>query len=152
MNRQRERTLSIGIISLCVIFALLSLATFAVLSLTSARNSQVQVQKSADATVAYYEADYYCAGVVNELFDLYRRGRSFDDILIRAGNADFIGLESLESGGDLLLFFNYPIDSVRQLDILLQIGKNSKILSWALASRGDWIPDDDMAVWDGFDD
>lgn len=53
--KSRKLTMNIGMISFMVIFVILCLTTFAILSLVSARSNSQTIQKSIDCNVQYYE-------------------------------------------------------------------------------------------------
>ena len=57
MKNNRRSVISTGTASLVLIFSLLCMLAFAVLSLVSARTNLRTSQKSADRTTAYYEAE-----------------------------------------------------------------------------------------------
>lgn len=67
MNKNQPAFFNVGGATLLMLFAVLCLTVFAVLSLISAKSQSALVQKSADAVTAYYQADTRAAEIYDEV-------------------------------------------------------------------------------------
>ena len=71
--------ISIGTTTIVLIFVLLCLLTFSVLSLVSARANMRLSQKSADRTTAYYEAENKSNDILMQVPDSIEKNLSVSD-------------------------------------------------------------------------
>lgn len=125
-----KRGMSVGVISLLVIFSVLCLAIFSVLSLSTALNERNLAERSAKATSDYYAAELRCAEIVAQL---------------RSGDSPE-GIPIMEGGG--LLSFSQPIDAAQILQVQLD-ADTLEITCWRVIYTADWSPDTGISVWDG---
>lgn len=115
--RERDRgVINIGTTSLVLIFAVLALVTFALLSYSSADAQWKLAQKLADRTTAYYEAE---AKAAEQLLEL--------DAVLASGNET--------------ISWKIPVGEKQQLEIRVQmeISKASagwKLEQWQLTDSG----------------
>lgn len=115
--RERDRgVINIGTTSLVLIFAVLALVTFALLSYSSADAQWKLAQKLADRTTAYYEAE---AKAAEQLLEL--------DAVLASGNET--------------ISWKIPVGEKQQLEIRIQteISKASagwKLEQWQLTDSG----------------
>lgn len=127
MNKDRKKTeISLGTpgaASLMVIFAVLCLAVFAVLSLSTALADSRLEQTAADNVLKYYAAD---AAAEEYLAELRAEGKN--------GEYDC----------------SIPVSDTQLLSVRVRIDENGyMILKWQLEYSADWEADESLNVWNG---
>jgi len=131
MNRERRFTPpAVGGASLLVVFAVLCLTVFALLSLTTVQADRRLADASVQSVTDYYAADYEAQVILAHL---------------RAGEVP----EGVEQNGDVYTY-TCPISSTQDLEVEVQIqGADYKVLRWNMAFSGEWVSDDSLNLWDG---
>lgn len=134
LDNKREFTVNIGLPSILLIFVVLCLVSFGVLSLVSANADQKLSQKVLDRSSAYYEA---CNRAEEMLC-------SVDERLRTAYQSSHSTEEYMEMISDIPDHYTYQISDIQYLDILLSypIPDNDtdvryKVLSWKVVTRED---------------
>ena len=119
-----------GASSLMVIFAVLCIAVFAILSLSTALAGERLERISLDSAEEYYQADCKAEKILSEL----RSG------IIPDGVENHDGVFS----------FSVPISETRTLKAVVQL-ENDKysILSWQAVYTSEWSADDKLSIWSG---
>jgi len=133
MNNREHRTRIpvVGGSSLLVIFAVLCLTVFALLSLSTVQANGRLSAASAQAVSAYYEAD--CQA--EEIFARLRSGERPEGVT--------------ETDG--VYAYTCPISDTLQLQVeLQQTGETWTVLRWQAESAAEWETDEFLDVWDGF--
>lgn len=121
---------AVGGISLLVVFAVLCLTVFALLSLTTVRADQRLADAAVQNVTEYYAADYEAQAVLAQL---------------RAGEMP----EGVSRTGDIYRY-TCPVSSTQALEVEVQIrGTEYTVLRWQMAFTGEWNPDDSLDLWDG---
>lgn len=124
--RKKDDGVTIGIpgaASLMVIFAVLCMAVFSVLALSTALADARLSDSSAEAVRSYYEAD---AAAEERLAQLRREGTE--------------GMEE----------YAVPFSDTRQLQVEVRLdGSDYEILKWQSVYSADWNADESLNVWDG---
>lgn len=129
MNKGRGIS-AVGISSLIVIFAVLCLTVFALLSVSTVQAAQRLAQESDEAILGYYEADAAAEQILAQL---------------RAGKS----VQGVQQEGDVYSY-SCPISDTQSLAVQVKIqGAAYEILHWQVVSRGQWEADNDLPVWDG---
>ena len=142
MDNRRTRTpvISTGAASIVLIFVMLSLLTFAVLSLVSAQADLRLSQKSAGRTTDYYAAENQAGDVLLGLL----RAQAED-----AGSlADYAAQAGVSLAGDRAAY-EVPLgeDQALAVEVLLPAdGQDLQIIRWQAVSRYDWAPDDSLQL------
>lgn len=121
---------AVGGASLLVIFSILCLTIFALLSLTSVRANERLSKKSAETVSSYYAAD--CEA--QKTLSLIRAGEIPDGV-IRDG--DIYSYDCTISDAQAI-----------KVEVVLHDGEYS-IVRWETVPIGEWEPDDSYHVWDG---
>ena len=123
--------------SLLVIFSVLCLTVFALLSLATVRADDWLSQTSAGGVEAYYAADVRA----EEILALLRCGEIPEDGSVEAEN----------TAGGIRYAYECPISETQALSVLVEVrGVNDyTVLRWKAISTADWAPDDSIVVWDG---
>jgi len=130
--KQKDRVIlpAVGGSSLLVIFAVLCLTVFALLSLGTVQADTRLSDASAEAVQAYYAAD-----------------SAAEAILARLRNGEPV--EGVEVDGS---WYSYscPINDNQSLFVTVQITETEyTILQWQMLPTIQWESDDELVVWDG---
>lgn len=124
----------IGGSSLFVIFAVLCLTVFALLSLSTVRADQSLQQASAEAVTGYYAADQAAEEILAQL---------------RAGKTP----EGVTDRGEGRYAYACPISERQTLQVEVQVtGVDYQVLRWQAVSTLDWQADENIEVWNGVSD
>lgn len=126
---------AVGGSSLLVIFAVLCLTVFALLTLSTAAADGRLSQEAAEAVEAYYRAD-------SQAEVLWAR--------LRAGERPAEVTETAEDAGSTLYKYTVPISQGQVLRVSLRLEEGSwTVEQWQAVSTVDWQADEDLTVWDG---
>lgn len=142
MRRKRNSiNFNLGSSSLLLIFVVLSLVSFAVLSLSTALSDKNMAQKNLDRNIAYYDAcniaQDYLISIDDEFYKIYNECEDSDEYTKKclASVAD-INLGEISSADDSTLSFVIPVSSYQGLQVVVEptySGKNLySINSWKL--------------------
>lgn len=132
--RNRERLsmpVPIGGSALLVIFAVLCLTTFAIMSLATAQADHRLAAASADAVRAYYRADTRA----EEMLALLRGGEIPDGVMV---------------SGENTYVYSVRISDTQRLQVKVRIDSGrDAVLEWKEIPSAQWTPDTALHVWDG---
>ena len=129
-DKKRMAMPATGGSSLLVIFAVLALTVFAILSISTVTADQKLADKSAVSVAAYYEADCKAEMILAE---------------IRSGKLP----EGVKKDGDLYSY-KCPVTETLNLEVeVLVEDEEYEVLRWQMVSAADWQNDDSLPVWDG---
>lgn len=124
--------ISIGSPSLILIFIIMCLATFSLLSLSSAAGALKLAEKNADAVRGYYQAD--------------REGERFVQAVVQGEAAP---LQAAENRQQFWTEIPMDFDQVLQVGISLDEAGNYRIEAWKVYNQEDYEIDDSINLWDG---
>lgn len=128
-TKERFSPPALGGSSLLVVFAVLCLTVFALLSLSTVRADGRLGDAAADAVAGYYQADSQAQEILARL---------------RAGEVP----EGVEARGNVYAY-SCPISQSQRLDVQVKVeGGGYQILRWQAEPSGNWEPDDKLEVWD----
>lgn len=120
----------VGISSLLVIFAVLCMTVFAVLSVSTVQAQLRLAESTHRAVTGYYSADCCAERILAQL---------------RAGEHP----ENVEKDGDIYTYA-CKISDTQVLAVCVEVsGTEYKILKWQAISVSDWNSEDRLPVWDG---
>ena len=129
-ERKRFSPPAVGAGALLVIFAVLCLTMFAMLSLSTVQADQRLSDRNAAAVQDYYASDAAAEEILAQL-----RGGT-----VPAGVA---------AEGDTYSY-TCPISDTQELQVSVRLsGKTYTILKWQTVSTADWTADDSLHVWNG---
>ena len=133
-NRESFAPPAVGGISLLVVFAVLCLTVFALLSLSTVRADSRLADSSAQAIEDYYAAD--CAA---------------QEILARLRNGEVPEGVAWNSQG--VYSYDCPISDTQSLSVEVQLDEDGSytILRWQSGYSGEWIEAEGPELWDGED-
>lgn len=130
---------ALGGSSLLVVFAVLALTVFALLSLSTVRADVRLGDAAAEAVSGYYAADVKAQEVLARL---------------RGGEMPVEVTSHLEDSWHDPLWTRYtysvPVSDTQELQVeVLLNGADYEVLRWQTASVGEWEIDDSLNLWDG---
>ena len=126
---------AVGGSSLLVIFAVLCLTVFALLTLSTAAADSRLSRDAADAVEAYYQAD-------SQAEALWAR--------LRDGEQPEKVSEITEETGSTVYKYTVPISQEQELQVCLQLKDGIwTVMQWQAVSTADWQADEDLTVWGG---
>ena len=129
-DRERFSPPVVGGTSLLVIFAVLALTVFALLSLSTALANDRLSSAAAQAVYDYYQADCQAEAILAQL----RQGRQPPGVARQ---------------GDVFAY-SCPISYTQTLLVEVRLdGDTYTILRWQAVSTAPWHPDDSLNLWDG---
>ncbi|MBE5971689.1 MAG: hypothetical protein E7246_04085 [Lachnoclostridium sp.] len=120
-----KNRITIGIPSIILIFMILCLAVFSLLSLSDAKSALTFAQKRADTVRMYYEADMDAQTFIR----------------------DYCALPADQKQSDTVIH-DVPIRSGQTLHLELD-ADGSTILSYYVYNNTDYVIDSDLPVWEG---
>lgn len=131
MNKKRSFSFpAVGLTSLLVIFAVLCLAVFSVLALSTAQADARLSHQTRENVLGYYQAELEA----NQILARLRSGE--------------IPPEITENNG--IYTFRCPISHTQALEAAVRLeGEDYTILRWQTVSTADWQTDEKLPVWDG---
>lgn len=127
---RRPIPLPVGSASLLVIFAVLCLSVFALLSLSTAQ-AGIRLQKTSSAAVE----------------DYYRADREAEELLARLREGDIPPGVTRQDG---VYRYTVPISDTQALAVSAAVdGERYTVLRWQAVSTVSWQTEDGLPVWDG---
>lgn len=137
---RNRRGIGVGSVSLILLFSVLCLTVFALLTLYVSKSDSELAKKLADSTTAYYEADTRAERVLAELEPLITQGKRpelIDGVAISYSDSDSV--------------FSYicPLDQRRGLAVTVSFGSELTVMEWRVALTEEWTPEDSIRVWSG---
>lgn len=157
MKKKTLPVTNIGSVSLLMIFIVLSLATFATLSLSSAANDYQFSQKVAAHNTAYYDAcskaSLYLNEIDNVLAQTYSRypDRYYEEAAASLSDMDGITVNS--EGSTLLLTFQTAVNDTHALKVVLTLNDPGalsdgfyRITTWQEISTAGWKGNDSLKL------
>ena len=143
MEKSRKPILGVGTSSILLIFVLLCMITFAVLSLVSARSDYRLSQKNAEHTKDYYEAE----SRANEI--LMTIDKCLEEQYTLYGNTEGIVFSSQRE-----IEYHVPAGTKQELSVALLLPEDLKegdsyyqIKRWKLVNTETWQPDETLPVY-----
>lgn len=128
--RRKNGFFGFGISSLLVIFAVLCLTVFAMLSVSTVQAHQRLSEKSIAADEGYYRAD----AAAQEVLAMLRNGEN---------------PENVTREGDVYEYY-CVISQSQALTVRVRVaGRSYEILRWQVISTADWEAEDRLPVWQG---
>lgn len=129
----------LGTVTLVMLFSVMCLCVFALLSLSTARSELNLSSRYADSVKAYYEADTQAVYLQNRL--------------ISAVNLEATLRRISDGGYDIryergLISYSVPVDDNLTLMVELS-GTDYTPIAWQVVATGGWEADDHIEVWDG---
>ena len=112
-----------GVATLIVVFAVLCIAIFSILALSTARSEKKMSDASLENVRAYCAAD---TAAQEKIAQMREEGKT--------------GVQE----------FSVPVSDTRQLCVTIEFGNDSyRIIRWQTVYTAEWNPDDGLDVWTG---
>ncbi len=157
-NRTAPAIISTGTTSIVLIFVLLCMLTFSVLSLVSAQANLRLSRLSAQRTTDYYAAENAANEILIDIEDAAQSAvqanyRSSIDYASFAGEVvkRMRQPDAVSVTGDGLLSYQVPLGEDQNLQVELRVfpepgdgGRHYEVRVWQAVSRYDWTPDDSL--------
>lgn len=149
--------ISIGTTTIVLIFVLLCLLTFSVLSLVSARANMRLSQKSADRTTAYYEAENTATDILMQVSNSIQKHLSASDqeAFLESVRTDLSEKKEITFTDNRTLTWTVPLAQNQYLkaEIVLSFqpfsdGKHYRITCWNTYTDYDWGADQSLPLLD----
>ncbi|WP_101697749.1 hypothetical protein [Clostridium minihomine] len=161
MKNNRQIYPGVGISSILMIFVILCLTAFGILSFSTARSDWQLTQKNVQSIQSYYDADAKAQEVLAqtdlELARLLRENPSFSNRQLASHlNGQLImdtqlSIPKGSSGTELI--FSVPVGSMQKIQVKLELVSESqryRILSYHLSPSEEWSGENQpLDVWDG---
>lgn len=129
-DRNKFRIPVMGVSSLLIIFAVLCMTVFAILSVSTVSAGQRLSDKSAEAVTNYYSADTQAEHILAGL----RQGKVPEGV-VADGN---------------IYAFSCPASETLELQVRVQVsGQDYEILQWQMVSTAGWQADESLNLWEG---
>lgn len=157
-DNSQSSFVNIGSSSLLIIFLILSLVTFAILSLSGARSDYSFSQKLAEHKTAYYEASNQAEQILGQIDDTLASCSescvtiaSYPDSVKKALAGQQYDSIRLETDGQLLTF-SIPMEGEQALLVQLEITDYTKaetfyvIKTWQVISTKSWESDQSIQL------
>lgn len=127
---KRTSAPAVGASSLLVIFAVLCLTVFALLSLSTVQAGKRLSDAGADAVLRFYAADMRA----EEIFASLRSGELPEEVTV---------------SGEIYSY-TCPISDTQELRVMLsRSGDSWTVLRWQTVSTTAWTADENIELWDG---
>lgn len=147
----RKLTMNIGIISFIIIFVILCLMTFAILSLSSAKSNADAIEKSIENTNQYYElsseGEKTLKKIDDYLYQIYQTSSSQTDYFHNIQSLT----EVIDQSQITQHLFSYTIQNKQQslyieLEILYPGSSLYQIKTWKVTPTSEWNMDQSMEI------
>ena len=150
MNHKKEFSMNVGLPSILLIFVILCLISFGVLSLVSANSDRKLSQKVLDRQAAYYNA----RNAAEE--NLYFIDQKLHNALVISSNQD----EYISNIYEIENHLSFPISDIQTLEISLEFvnpysiqeynkqDRLFKIISWKIVTDDNMIYDSNLHLMD----
>ncbi len=137
----RQKGLGVGSISLILIFSVLCMSVFALLSLTTAANDKRLALRFAGSAESFYAADTAAEELLWKISGQLKLGNAPENI----GNTDILYEQRSRS---TVFAYLCPIDENRSIAVLAeyQDGK-TKVMEWLETNNESWNPQEHIAVF-----
>jgi len=150
--KQSVRGVGVGTVSLVLIFAVLCLTVFSVLTLSTANADKIMTNRTVEFVTGYYHADAQATRITAHILNAYKDG-TFPSNVRELEAAFDVEFKLEPSEFDLIyVSFLYKINNALELSVKLRLAESSgTILEWRIRNSRDWEIDDTLPVWDGAD-
>lgn len=145
-NERKSSGINIGSASIIMVFSVLCLTVFAVLSLITANSEYKLAVKSTDVIKNYYAADNAATEKLAVLKDTFDDG----DFAAVQTKATELGIICESAGEDVTLSFEEKVTDTQALSVKATYTSGDfRIDEWKLISTDEWNADAGFELWDG---
>jgi len=132
--------IGVGSASVVLVFAVLCLTVFSLITLLVARNNRALAETEASLVTGYYEADALAEQIIAEI--------------LKAGTIpDSVRGVEIDTSWDMnleieVITYLCPLSDKKELYVKLAVdGDDVDILNWQMLDIGQWEFDDSLGVW-----
>ncbi len=149
-NKQQSTFINIGSSSLLMVFLVLCLTTFAILSLSSAQSDYSFSKKFAEHKTEYYEASSRAEMILGEIDQLLAENSDQVTARLDGKEIDNIPLSCTGADGETVISYQVPSGEKQALNVTLLVTNDSehenyyKIQAWQLISTEEWNGDNSL--------
>jgi len=137
--------IGVGSASIILVFAVLCLTIFSLITYVVAGNDKALVDAKHNLVTGYYFADYQAELILENIITAEEIPESVGDVIIHKGFDEISGIETV--------FFSTPISETKALFVNVFLsGDGAEILSWRMYNTDEWIYDGSLNVWTGDED
>ena len=149
MKQREEHGVGIGNASILLIFIVLTLTIFSVLTLLSAKSEADSAERSAKAVQSYYVADREACIKLQSVKEEIDSAFSLDDM---CGELRLMGCTVAEDAAGVTISYYTEVDANRRIysELRYENGKLSTT-AWKTEGTGQLEIDDGIDIWDGSD-
>ena len=141
--KQKMPGVGVGTISLIMIFSVLCLTVFAMLTLSTSNAEKILADKTSSFVKGYYEADSQATKIKAQILEAYP-----DGLLPSFAEGVDIAYEQGD-GGAAVASYSCVVNDVQNLLVELRLENDkAEVLKWKTGYADDWESNDDMTVWD----
>ena len=134
--------IGVGSASIVLMFAVLCLTIFSLITLVVANNERSIVNAKVGLVTGYYEADALAEQILVDLIKADTLPSSLHGVEIHTRWNEELGVDTT--------YFNCPVSAIKALHVSLVIRDDSfDILSWRMQDTDIWTFDDSINVWSG---
>jgi len=134
--------IGVGSASIVLVFAVLCLTIFALITFVVAGNERALVDAKVSLVSGYYEADALAELVLFDILAADSVPDSSHGVNIYTGRDEELGIDTV--------YFYCDISSIKSLYVNLALRDDSfDILSWSMRDTDEWVFDDSLNVWSG---
>lgn len=137
-----------GSVLLILVFSVLCLTIFALLTISSARAEQNLTERTAASVAAYYQAD----SLAEEVFSLIRASISEDQGIPDAVLGVAVTSYAASNYGEKYITYSIAVGEANLLAVSLifyQTRDEFDIEQWRLIPAAEWQPEEEFHLWDG---
>lgn len=148
-NERKTAGVNIGGASIIMVFSVLCLTIFSVLTLVSANAESSLANKSAKVVTDFYKADELATEKLASVYQIVDEQDSLQNV---KANIEKISKDILinEKNGMLYISYFETIDDSQQLAVVLRVDrKKIDIVNWKVENTGEWEPDNSLELWQG---
>ena len=140
----RKPGFNVGSASIIMVFAILCLTIFSVLSFTTSNTDLRLSQRASKSIEDYYNAEYRAEDKILLIAQQLKKDGNLDSLRLQSGETNL-------NSSSFSIQFTEPVDDRRMLLVELTFDNdhNISITRWNLLAANDWIPDNSMEVWSG---
>ncbi|NLL63706.1 MAG: hypothetical protein GX241_05665 [Ruminococcaceae bacterium] len=148
--KQAERKssgINVGSASVIMLFSVLCLTIFSVLTFLTANNEYKLANKSAEAVKAYYAADTIATETYGALKETSVSNPSIAAVKTAAKE---MGVNAIDEGAVTIFNYKVDVDGNQELRVELKYdGKDFTVTQWKLVNTAEWNAENSIKLWDG---
>ena len=145
MGETRQKIgINVGSASIVMVFAVLCLTIFSVLSFVTANHERKLAEKTAEAVQQYYQADWKAEMYYEELEKQLQEGVSVESL-------SGLDMTVQAMAEETQIQYAVPVDDAQELQVQLTVLPNRElqVKQWTVVAVKQWDYDETIPVWDG---